>query len=154
MGAESQVRKPLPGSLRDRPRNHQGGRMGREADPWAPWLASHRRRALAASEGVRMDPCAMEPGITPPRPRAKGQPRGAAPEPRSPKPEASLPEKREEGASSLIALAARYGHPPAQRTVAHNYASQAFIPTHTQKVYCCLPAFFQSPLPFMQGEGC
>lgn len=81
--------------------------MGREADPWAPWLASRRQRALTASEGVRMDPCAMEPSITPPQPGAKGQPRGAAPKPHSPKPEASLPEKKEEGAPSLIALAAR-----------------------------------------------
>lgn len=32
---------------------------------------------------------------------------GAAPKPHSPKPEVSLPEKKEEGASSLIALAAR-----------------------------------------------
>ena len=32
---------------------------------------------------------------------------GAAPKPHSPTPEASLPEKKEEGASSLTALAAR-----------------------------------------------
>lgn len=81
--------------------------MGREADPWAPWRASRGRQALAASEGARMDPCAMEPRITQPRPGARCQPRGAAPKPHSPKPEASLPEKKEEGASSLIALVAR-----------------------------------------------
>ncbi|KAM7233853.1 hypothetical protein CapIbe_015989 [Capra ibex] len=50
----------------------------------------------------------MEPRITQPRPGARCQPRSAAPKPHSPKPEASLPEKKEERASSLIALAASH----------------------------------------------
>lgn len=65
------------------------------------------------------------------------------------------PFQRRKGGSLLINSAGGKVKTPARsRTLAHNYASQAFIPTRARKVYCCISAFFQSPLPFMQGEGC
>lgn len=65
-----------------------------------------------------------------------------------------IPSREERGGSLIINSAGGKVKAPAQRTLAHNYASQSFIPTRTRKVYCCIEAFFQSSLPFMQGEGC
>lgn len=107
------------------------------------WQSPGGTRALTWQRGTRH----IIPSLHPMSVTLPGTP------PCSRKPKAPLPEKK--GDSLFINSAGGKVRPAARPKPAPLIMTRAFHPhAHTRKVYCCISAFLQSPLPFMQGEGC